>query len=142
MIATGSAAGLERLRALGPDVLVDYSKERFEDVARDVDLCLDLVGGEDQRRAANVVKRGGRLVSTLGQPPAELGRARGIALEGFRMRPRSEDLRELARLIDAGTLKVAVAKVLPLEQVREAEELNRRHQVTGKIVLSVAASAG
>ena len=39
--------------------------------------------------------------------------------------------------IDAGQLKVSVAKVLPLEKAGEAEELNRRHEVHGKIVLQV-----
>jgi NADPH:quinone reductase-like Zn-dependent oxidoreductase len=136
VIATGSAAGLERLRALGADMVVDYAKGRFEDLAKDVDLCLDLVGGEDQRRAASVVKKGGTLVSSLGQPPDEL--ARGITLKGFRMHPRSENLRELAKLIDAGSLKIEVARVLPLEKASEAEELYRSHQVTGKIVLRVA----
>jgi NADPH:quinone reductase-like Zn-dependent oxidoreductase len=138
VIATGSAAGLARLRALGADVALDYRKERFEDVAKDVDLCLDLVAGEDQRRAAAVIKKGGTLVSALGQPPEELAKGRGITLLGYRQQARNEQLRELAKLIDAGSVKVEVAKVLPLEKASEAEELNRSHKVTGKIVLSVA----
>jgi NADPH:quinone reductase-like Zn-dependent oxidoreductase len=137
VVGTSSADGVARLQALGCDEVIDYGKRRFEEETRDVDLCLDLVGGESQKRAFAVIKRGGRLVSTVQEPDSVLARQNGIEAQLFRMQPDAAQLCELAQKIDAGELKVAVAKVMPLERAGEAEELNRRHKVHGKIVLQV-----
>lgn len=139
VIGTGSAESLDDLRDLGCDVPVDYKKTRFEEAARDVDLCVDLVGGDFQRRAFEAVKRGGRLVSCVEPPDAALARRRAISSMMMRMKPDAAQLFELANKIDLRQLRAPVAKVLPLEKAAEAEELNRRHEVHGKIVLSVGA---
>jgi hypothetical protein len=55
---------------------------------------------------------------------------------------RRDDLGKVARQIDADAVRVRVARVLPLERAADAEELNRKKQVSGKIVLRVAASSG
>jgi NADPH:quinone reductase-like Zn-dependent oxidoreductase len=137
VIGTASAENIARLRSLGCDEPVDYESRRFEDVARGVDLCLDLLGGEFQRRAFAAIKRGGRLVSAIEEPDAALSRRGGIKAEVYHMKPDAAELRELAMKIDAGQLKVSVTKVLPLERAAEAEELNRSREVRGKIVLRV-----
>lgn len=139
VIGTGSSESIARLRELGCDAPVDYTKARFEDAARDVDLCLDLIGGDFQRRAFETVKRGGRLVSTVENPDQALASRRGITAQFFRMQPDAAELYELAVKIDDRRLRVPVAKVLPLEKAAEAEELNRRQEVHGKIVLRVGA---
>lgn len=138
VVGTASTRNVGLARKLGVHEVVDYEKERIEDRVRGVDLCIDLVGGDFQRRAFSCVKVGGRLVSAVHAPPDDLVRARKIQATLFRMQPRSELLREIARRIDAGLLTVEVARVLPLERASEAEELNRRHEVSGKIVLKVA----
>src|SRR5438128_11177524 len=46
VIATASTANQDLLKQLGADVAIDYTKTRFEDVARDVDAVLDPVGKE------------------------------------------------------------------------------------------------
>jgi NADPH:quinone reductase-like Zn-dependent oxidoreductase len=137
VIGTASASSIGRLRALGCDEPVDYKTRRFEDVAKNIDVCLDLLGGDYLLRAFAVVKRGGRLISTVEAPDPALARRRGITAEHMRMQPDAAQLRELALKIDAGELKVPVAKVLPLARAGEAEELNRRQEVHGKIVLQV-----
>jgi NADPH:quinone reductase-like Zn-dependent oxidoreductase len=139
VLGTGSARSLPALGALGIDRAIDYKQERIEDVARVVDLCCDFVGGDFQSRAFSCVKKGGRLVSAV-QPPDE-ARARSLGIDAmvFRMKQNAAQLREIASRIDAGQLKVEVAKVLPLEKASEAEEDNRQQRVRGKIVLTVAA---
>ncbi len=42
----------EYVRTLGADVVIDYRATRFESVARDVDLVLDLIGGDTQERSS------------------------------------------------------------------------------------------
>jgi NADPH:quinone reductase-like Zn-dependent oxidoreductase len=134
---TASGESIELLRKLGCERPIDYKNERIEDIVKDADLCLDLVGGELQERALSVVKRGGRLISTVEQPAEDLAAAGGILAKFFVMQPDASQLRELATRIDAGKLSVEVAKVLPLKKAAEGEELNRRHEVQGKIVLTV-----
>lgn len=137
VLGTASPENADRVRRLGCDQVIDYKSERIEDVARGVDLCLDLVGGGLQKRAFSCVKRGGRLVSTVEPPDEKAAAERGVSAGFFMMKPDAEQLRELAAKIEAGDLVVEVAKVLPLEQAAQAEELNRKQQVDGKIVLRV-----
>jgi NADPH:quinone reductase-like Zn-dependent oxidoreductase len=138
--ATASTENVELVRGLGADVVVDYKKERLEEKVKDVDLVLDLVGGDLRRRAFDLVKRGGRLMTAVQPPPdLELARVRGVTAVHYYQHPRGNQYQEIAGLIDAGRVRVRVAKVLPLEQAAEAEELNRSQQIKGKIVLRVAA---
>jgi NADPH:quinone reductase-like Zn-dependent oxidoreductase len=59
----------------------------------------------------------------------------GVKTEGTAAAASAEVLAELAKLIDEGRLEVPIAKVYPLEDVRDAyRELERRH-TRGKIVL-------
>jgi NADPH:quinone reductase-like Zn-dependent oxidoreductase len=46
VFTTVSAQNLDFVRELGADRAIDYQSQRFEEIARDVDLVLDLVGGE------------------------------------------------------------------------------------------------
>jgi NADPH:quinone reductase-like Zn-dependent oxidoreductase len=57
VIATASTANQDILKQLGADVAVDYTKTKFEDVARDVDAVLDPVGKETLARSYDVVKK-------------------------------------------------------------------------------------
>src|SRR5437879_4577200 len=58
VFGTASTKNQELLRELGVDEPIDYTKQKFEDVARDVDLVLDLIGGETQERSWSVLKNG------------------------------------------------------------------------------------
>ena len=56
--ARASARNEAFLRELGVDHVIDYNEARFEDVATDVDVVLDGVGGEVQDRSWSVLKAG------------------------------------------------------------------------------------
>ncbi len=47
------------VRGIGADEVIDYQAERFENRALNIDLVLDLVGGETQKRSFSVLKYGG-----------------------------------------------------------------------------------
>src|SRR5205807_1321348 len=70
VFATASTKNQDLLRELGVDEPIDYTQQRFEDVARDIDVVLDTLGGETQARSWSVLKNGGVLVSLV-QPPSE-----------------------------------------------------------------------
>src|SRR5207302_930056 len=65
VIATASTANQDLLKQLGADMAVDYTKQKFEDVAHDVDLVLDPVGRDTLARSYGVVKKGGWVVTII-----------------------------------------------------------------------------
>ncbi len=50
---------------LGASQVIDYKKEKFEDKLKDIDLVIDLIGGDTQKRSLKVIKKGGRLITTV-----------------------------------------------------------------------------
>src|SRR5262249_55424203 len=138
-LATASAANADYLRSLGADEVINYHATPFETVAKEVDLVLDLVGGETQTRSFAVLKAGGRLVSTV-QPPseAEAERHRVQALR-MRLQPSTEGLVLLGKLLEAGTLRTVVTKTYPLSHAREAWVGHLSGHARGKVVLEVPA---
>ena len=137
-IATAATDDLAYVRELGADTVVDFRTERFEDVARDVDAVLDLVGGETQSRSFQVLRPGGKLVSAVSEPDQELAKSRGVDATFFLVKVTTGHLREVADMVDRGDLRTRVGKVLPLADAREAHFIleGRRPSSKGKIVLA------
>lgn len=140
VIATGRGGDAELLRTLGADEVIDADAERFEDRVRDIDLVIDLVGGEIQQRSWPVLKDGGRLVSTLAEPSPDEARAKRAKGVVFMAEPRAEQLAEMARLFDDGKVRVEVETVLPLAEARRAHERLERQLTRGKVVLTTDAT--
>src|SRR5437763_15955007 len=102
VIATASTANQDLLKQLGADVPIDYTKTKFEDVAKNVDAVLDPVGRETLAGSYGVVKKGGIVISLVARPdPVELEK-RGIRGAAISVHPNPEHLPEIAYLIDAG----------------------------------------
>jgi len=121
VIATASTANQDLLKQLGADVAIDYTKTRFQDVAKDVDAVLDPVGKETLARSYDAVKKGGIVMSLVALPdPAECAK-RGIRAAAISVHPDAEDLTEIARLIDTGKIKPIVTEVLPLNEAIAAQ---------------------
>jgi NADPH:quinone reductase-like Zn-dependent oxidoreductase len=138
VIATASTANQDLLKQLGADEAVDYTKTRFEDVAKGVDAVLDPVGKDTLARSYGVVKKGGIVMSLVARPdPAEI-KKRGIRGAGISVHPDAEDLGEIARLIDAGKVKPIVTQVLPLSEAIAAQRQAATHHTRGKVVLRLA----
>ena len=123
---------------MGVDKAINYKKARFEDVASDVDVVLDTIGGDTQERSFKVLKKGGILVSIVQPPPQELAAKYGVRALFYGAHPNSTDLTQIARLIDSGKVKTFVGTVLPLAEARCAHELSESGHARGKIVLKAA----
>jgi NADPH:quinone reductase-like Zn-dependent oxidoreductase len=133
VFATVAAAHVEYVRGLGADHVIDYQSERFEDVAHDIDLVLDYVGGEVLDRSWQVLAPTGAVVGTsspdiLARTPA--GR-RGM---WFMNRPDPELLETLAAQVADGTLKSTISEVVTVDEIPAAIERNRTQSRTGKVV--------
>lgn len=138
VFATSSEKNLAFLKELGADVAIDYRAQRFEDVAKDVDVVLETQGGETLERSYGVLKRGGFLVSIVGAPPKAELEKRGLVGAGILVQPNGKELAELAAWIDAGKVTPTVSAVLPLAEAKRAHELSAEGHVRGKLVLRVA----
>jgi NADPH:quinone reductase-like Zn-dependent oxidoreductase len=138
VIATASTANQDFLKQLGADMTIDYTKQKFEDVAKDVDVVLDSIGKNTLARSYGVVKKGGTIVSIVARPnQAELDK-RGIRGVALSVEPNSEELSEIGKLIDEKKIKVIVSQTFPLPEARQAQEQVATGHTRGKIVLKVA----
>ncbi len=138
VIATASTKNQDLLKRFGADISVDYTKIKFEDVARDVDCVIDPVGGETLARSYSVVKKGGIVITLVSRcNAAELAKhqIRGKSLASH---PDSRELAEITRLIAAKKLKPFVSEVLPLTDAAEAVAKAGTHHTRGKMVLRIA----
>lgn len=137
-IGTASSGNLQFVRDLGANEVIDYTRTRFEDVVHDVDMVLDTLGGETQKRSWQVLKKGGILVSLPTRPSEREAAAYGVRQASFGVKPNADQLAELARLVDSGKLRPIVGSVMPLADARLAQELSQAGHARGKIVLKVA----
>jgi NADPH:quinone reductase-like Zn-dependent oxidoreductase len=138
VIGTASSSEhIKLIRDIGCDQAIDYKTTRFEDHVRDVDVVLDPVGAETQRRSFAVLKKGGILVALTEEPPQDLARENGVRASMIGVKPDGRRLADIAKIIDDGKLRPLVQAVLPLEQAKEALALSRTRHVAGKIVLTI-----
>jgi NADPH:quinone reductase-like Zn-dependent oxidoreductase len=138
VIATASTANQDFLKQLGADVAIDYTKQKFEDVAKGVDVVLDSVGKDTLARSYGIVKKGGFVVTLVAQiDEAELAKY-GIRGASLSVKPDSNELAEIGKLIDEGKIRVLVSQTFPLCEAMKAQEQVATGHTRGKIVLKVA----
>lgn len=135
VLATASARNEEFVHELGADRFIDYRADRFEDVARDVDIVLDTVGGETQARSFAVLKRGGSLVSIVGQPDAGQAAALGVHASFMGVRPNGAALDAWLARVARKELFVEIARRFPLAEAGTALEHSKTGRTRGKLVL-------
>jgi NADPH:quinone reductase-like Zn-dependent oxidoreductase len=139
VIAVASGTHESFLRELGADEFIDYTKSPPEDVAHDVDLVLDTLGSPTTGRFLRTLKRGGALFPVfLGFSDAAEAAKLGVRVSMTQVRSNGPQLAELGRLLDAGTVRVAIDSTFPLADARRAHERAARGHIQGKIVLRVA----
>jgi NADPH:quinone reductase-like Zn-dependent oxidoreductase len=138
VIATASTANQNLLKQLGADVAIDYTKQKFEDVAKDVDVVLDSIGKDTLARSYGVVKKGGFIVSIVRDPDRAELEKHGIHGASISAEPNSSELADIGKLIDEKKIKVIVSQTFPLSEAAKAQEQVATGHTRGKIVLKVA----
>ncbi|MCM3255992.1 NADP-dependent oxidoreductase [Priestia aryabhattai] len=138
VIAVASGKHESFLRELGADEFIDYTKSPPEDIAHDVDLVLDTLGGSTTGRFLRTLKRGGALFPVfIGFSDAEEAAKLGVTVSMTQVRSNGPQLVELGRLLDTGTVRVAIDSTFPLADARKAHERAARGHIQGKIVLTI-----
>jgi len=138
VIATASTENQDLLKQLGVDQAIDYTKTRFEDVVKDVDVVLEATRSDSMARSYGVVKKGGFIVSITGAPDQSELEKHGLRGSSMGVHPDAHVLEELARLIDSKKIAVVVSQVFPLAEANKAHQQIETRHTRGKIVLKVA----
>jgi NADPH:quinone reductase-like Zn-dependent oxidoreductase len=142
--ATCSGRNVEFVRSLGARHVIDHGSDRFEDVAGEQDVVIDLIGNVADgtgSRSLEVLRPGGLVVNVpTGSWPtmAEEAAARGLRATGYSVSPDARTLAVITRLIDDGSVRVHVERELPLADGAEAHRMLEDGHVRGKVVLRVA----
>jgi NADPH:quinone reductase-like Zn-dependent oxidoreductase len=158
---TAHTDDVQRVRELGADEVVDFTKADFADVLSGYDVVLDSLGGANLEKSLTVLKPGGLAISVVGPPdPAfaqQLGqpilrpvmsimsrnvrkqaRKLGVRYSFFFMQASGAQLRELAALYDAGHLRpVLDERTFPFDQTVEALAYVEQGKARGKVVISM-----
>jgi len=138
VIATASTANQDLLKELGTDVAIDYTKTKFEDVVKQVDVVLDTVGGDTLARSYAIIKKGGIVTCLRARPDqAELDKY-GIRGAPIAVRPNASELTMIGQLIDEKKIRVVVSQVIPLADAAKAARQAETHHTRGKVVLKIA----
>ncbi len=137
VFATASEKDLAFVKTLGADVVIDYKAQRFEAIAKDLDLVFDTIGGDTRERSWSLVKPGGRLITTLDEPDQQKAKAHNISAARFTAQSDGADLAQIAALIKDGKVKPHLAKTFALNQAGEAQTQLKQGGIAGKIVLTV-----
>ena len=141
VFGTAKAAQHDFLRGLGADKLIDYTAARFEDEVADLDVVLDLIGGETSLRSVSTLRRGGLLIvvpSGADQSVLAAAEKHGVRATNIMVEPDCAALEQIAALAESGRLRVEIDAVFPLEEAAKAHEYGETRSSRGKIVLSVA----
>jgi putative PIG3 family NAD(P)H quinone oxidoreductase len=161
ILVTASPRKVERVKALGADVVIDYKGEDFADAVqrhtdkRGVDVILDHLGGSYLAQNVRALAVGGRLavIGVMGGRKGELDVGRvlvnRLSILGSVLRPRPiAEKTAIIRAFErdalphfaAGRIVPLVHRVYPLEEAAEAHRAMEAGEHFGKLVLSVRAS--
>jgi len=138
VIATARAGDAAFVTKMGADKVIDFEATDFVFAAKPVNLVIDTVGGETQRRSFDVIAPGGRLVSVVSAPDEALAAEAHVQAHYFIVDVRRPALTELGALFADGALQANIGEVLPLAEASLAHEMlaGRPHR-RGKIVLDI-----
>jgi len=136
---TSSGKNAELLKKLGADLIIDYTKENWEEILKDqnYDVIYDTAGGEKHwENAQQVLKEGGVFTTIVGYKASSESK-KGIKFIPYLTKENFEDLEEIAKIIQAGKVKATIAEVFSLDKALEAFELSKTHRAVGKIIVNM-----
>jgi NADPH:quinone reductase len=137
---TASPRHHEFLQKLGMEHIIDYRETDFETVIQDVDLVIDLVGGETGVRSFDVLKAGGRIVTvpTITRDDIlEKAAERQITATGMLAEINLSDLSRLVNMVATQEIQLAIGETYPFSDVVLAHESLEKKNTEGKIVLTM-----
>jgi NADPH:quinone reductase-like Zn-dependent oxidoreductase len=161
---TANGKDAEKVRDLGADEVIDYTKADFTGSLSGYDVVLDSLGGDNLAKSLTVLKPGGLAISVVGPPDpafaAQLGRpllkpvmallsrkvraqARrlGVRYSFFFMRADGAQLKTLAALYDVGALRPVLDRTFPFDETLDAMAYVEQGRAKGKIVVTMSSTS-
>ncbi len=141
--ATCSAENMERVKALGADVVIDYKNSDFRNVCQNIDIAMDPIGGETNLHTYEVMREGGTIAVVLREDPVEmenrepLSKKYGVEVKvvAFDLRP---DLLDTVRdAVENGRYSANIKHRFPIEEARAAHQILQTTHPGGRIVLTM-----
>jgi NADPH:quinone reductase-like Zn-dependent oxidoreductase len=161
---TANGRDADKVRGLGADEVIDYTKADFAVVLSGYDLVLDSLGGDNLSKSLTVLNPGGLAISVVGPPDAafaeQIGRPLlkpvmallsrkiraqakrlGVRYSFFFMRANGEQLKTLAALYDAGTLRPVLDRTFPFDEIPRAMAYVEQGRAKGKVVVTMPSAS-
>ena len=138
VIATASGKGIELLKSLGADEVIDYKSQDATTLVKNVDLVADCAGGEAQSKLFEVLKSGGKLLSIAGMPSPELAQKYNIEARFVSSDLSAKSLENGLNLVLEGKIKPIIAKKFPLAEAAQAQDFVSAGGMNGKVVLEMS----
>jgi NADPH:quinone reductase-like Zn-dependent oxidoreductase len=147
--AVDRADKLDRLRDLGAAEVIDYRQQDYTALEGRYDLILDIQAAHSVRANRRVLRPGGAYAVVGGSTARVIGAAllgpllsrlddRKLGLL-FGYPNREEDARDVAGLIEAGSLAPMIDRVVPLDEAPAAMQAVADGEVFGKAIIAIAA---
>lgn len=134
---TATGDGIEYVKKLGADEVIDYKSQDFSELLKDYDAVFDAVGGDDFNKSFSVLKKGGIAVTMIAEPDEAKASELGISVIRQATQVTTKRLEGLARLVEDGVVTPHVDIVFPLEKIRQAFEMRESGNVKGKVVIEI-----
>jgi NADPH:quinone reductase-like Zn-dependent oxidoreductase len=133
---TATGDGIDEVRALGADEVIDYTTTDFTEVLSNYDAVFDTVG-DDFNKALGILKKGGIAVSMTAQADETRVKELGVTAISQSTKVTTAALDSLRTLIENGTVTPRIGKTFPLVEARQAFEARESGAVNGKVVLVI-----
>lgn len=137
--ATSSESNLDYLATLGAHA-INYNLAPVSQCLQDVDVLIDLVGGDTALDALKCLSDGARVV-TVPTISAELicekAQLLGFNVSGMLVEPNIEQLETLLHMISVGSLKTEIQHIYPYHQVTQAHLQVETARTRGKVLLDM-----
>lgn len=163
VITTASGVGLELVKSLGADKIIDYKQQDFSQLLSDIDGVLDTIGGDTLERSFKVLKKGKKIISVAGMPTKAFAKAFGLSwwkqcvmgfishkthktaqrygasYEFLFMRPSGEQLTVIKNWVENGQIRPIVDKVFSFDDTQNALAYSESGRAKGKIIVQIQA---
>lgn len=140
VIGTASGENSDFIMNLGASEAINYEKQNFEDVVKDIDFVLDTRGGDYIDRSLKVLKPGGTIISIpsgASESVKEKAAAMGMNGEQFSVRPNGNDMNEISDMLWEGVLKSHVSQTFTFDDIKSAHKQIESGKTRGKIVVTL-----
>ncbi|MDO8530195.1 MAG: NADP-dependent oxidoreductase [bacterium] len=135
---TATGSGIEFVKKLGADEVIDYKVQKFEELLSGYDAVFDTIGGEVYEKSFKVLKKNGIIISMVAADEKKLASQYGVTAIIQSTKVNSENLNKLAELIEKKVVRPHIDKIYPIDNIKEAFQEAEAGQVLGKIVITIS----